>query len=49
MICNGHLEPMYSRRFGGMESGVNSTTTNIFLESAYFDPISQEEVLSDTP
>ena len=41
MICNGHLEPMcIAGVFGGMESGVNSTTTNIFLESAYFDPIS---------
>jgi phenylalanyl-tRNA synthetase beta chain len=25
--------------FGGLESGVNETTTNIFLESAYFNPV----------
>ena len=26
--------------FGGLDSGITTTTTNIFLESAYFDPVS---------
>lgn len=29
---------MYSRRFGGLKSGVTEATTDIFLESAYFNP-----------
>ena len=41
MICNGMNEPMcIAGVFGGMESGVSDTTTNIFLESAWFNPLS---------
>ncbi|HSQ45141.1 MAG TPA: phenylalanine--tRNA ligase subunit beta [Ginsengibacter sp.] len=39
MICNGEGEPMcFGGVFGGLESGVNNHTTNIFLESAWFNP-----------
>lgn len=39
MICN-HEEPMcIAGVFGGIQSGVKNTTTNIFLESACFDPV----------
>lgn len=41
MICNGNEEPMcFGGVFGGLHSGVNETTTNIFLESAWFEPTS---------
>lgn len=37
MICNA-VEPMcIAGVFGGADSGVNESTTSIFLESAYFD------------
>ena len=37
LICNGKREPMcIAGVFGGLHSGVTSTTTNIFLESACF-------------
>ena len=26
--------------FGGLDSGISDTTTNVFLESAYFNPVS---------
>jgi phenylalanyl-tRNA synthetase beta chain len=39
MICDA-AEPMcIAGVFGGLHSGVTEKTTNIFLESAYFDPI----------
>lgn len=39
MICNGNDEPMcIAGVFGGAESGVSEKTTNIFLESAVFNP-----------
>jgi phenylalanyl-tRNA synthetase beta chain len=41
MICNGDNEPMcIAGVFGGSHSGVSSTTTNLFLESAVFNPAS---------
>ncbi|HJY22708.1 MAG TPA: phenylalanine--tRNA ligase subunit beta, partial [Hanamia sp.] len=41
MICNGNSEPMcIAGIFGGAESGVSESTTNIFLESAIFNPSS---------
>ena len=41
MICNGNSEPMcIGGVFGGLESGVTEHTTSIFLESAYFNPVS---------
>lgn len=40
MICNGDSEPMcIAGVFGGLHSGVKADTTNIFLESAWFNPI----------
>ncbi len=39
MICN-ETEPMcIGGVFGGAKSGVKNTTTSIFLESAWFDPV----------
>ena len=41
MICDGNNEPMcIAGVFGGLESGVSSFTTNLFLESAVFKPVS---------
>ena len=41
MICDGDSNPMcIGGVFGGIKSGVTEETTSIFLESAYFDPIS---------
>ncbi|MFD1294154.1 phenylalanine--tRNA ligase subunit beta [Lutibacter holmesii] len=41
MICNDNNEPMcIAGVFGGEVSGVSSNTTSIFLESAYFNPVS---------
>lgn len=40
MICNGQNEPMcFGGVFGGRDSGVTAATKNIFLESAWFNPI----------
>lgn len=40
MICNA-TEPMcIAGVFGGATSGVSDATTNVFLESAYFNPVS---------
>ncbi|WP_338813412.1 phenylalanine--tRNA ligase subunit beta [Bernardetia sp. Wsw4-3y2] len=39
MICDSELNPLcIAGVFGGLDSGVSDTTTNIFLESAYFSP-----------
>ena len=39
MICNGSEQPMcFGGVFGGIGSGVSENTTNIFLESAWFNP-----------
>ena len=40
MICNGDTPMCLAGIFGGLESGVSENTTEIFLESAYFDPVS---------
>lgn len=40
MICNAEKPMAIAGVFGGEESGVSKYTSNIFLESAYFDPIS---------
>ncbi|MDG1805436.1 phenylalanine--tRNA ligase subunit beta [Flavicella sp.] len=41
MICDGESTPMcIAGVFGGEESGVSDNTTSIFLESAYFNPVS---------
>lgn len=40
MICNGAGEPMcFGGVFGGLHSGVTGSTTRIFLESAWFNPV----------
>ena len=41
MICDGEGKPMcIAGVFGGLNSGVTDTTTEVFIESAYFDPVS---------
>ena len=40
MICNAEQPMCIAGVFGGIESGVTESTTSIFLESAYFNPIS---------
>lgn len=39
MICNGDTPMCLAGVFGGLASGVTDNTTEIFLESAYFDPV----------
>ena len=39
MICNSKEGMCIAGVFGGIKSGVSSTTKNIFLESAYFNPV----------
>jgi len=40
MICDAEKPMCIAGVFGGEHSGVTETTRNIFLESAYFDPVS---------
>ncbi len=40
MICDVEKPMCIAGVFGGLESGVTENTTSIFLESAYFDPVS---------
>lgn len=41
MICDSDSNPLcIAGVFGGLKSGVTNNTTSIFLESAYFNPIS---------
>ncbi|MBL4704335.1 MAG: phenylalanine--tRNA ligase subunit beta, partial [Flavobacteriales bacterium] len=40
MICNGAEGMCIAGVFGGIDSGVSNETTEIFLESAYFHPVS---------
>ena len=40
MICNGDEPMCIGGVFGGLTSGVTETTKNVFLESAYFGPVS---------
>lgn len=40
MICNSESGMCIGGVFGGIRSGVTEKTTSIFLESAYFDPVS---------
>ena len=39
MICNASEPMCIAGVFGGEKSGVSSSTTSIFLESAYFNPV----------
>ena len=40
MICDSEKPLCIGGVFGGLDSGVSSSTTKIFLESAYFQPVS---------
>lgn len=40
MICDGEKPMCIAGVFGGLYSGVTEHTSSIFLESAYFDPVS---------
>ena len=40
MICNKETGMCLAGVFGGLQSGVKTTTTDIFLESAWFSPVS---------
>ena len=39
MICNSEEPMCIAGVFGGQKSGISNTTTNVFLESACFDPV----------
>lgn len=40
MICNDHEGMCIAGVYGGLNSGVTEATKNLFLESAYFNPVS---------
>ena len=40
MITNGNKNLAIAGVFGGLDSGISSETKNIFIESAYFNPVS---------
>lgn len=40
MICNASEPMCIAGVFGGLDSGVTENTKNVFLESAYFNPVS---------
>lgn len=40
MICNEEEPMCIAGVFGGQDSGISDTTTNVFIESAYFNPVS---------
>ena len=40
MICNAEEPMCIAGVFGGLDAGVTETTTDVFLESAYFNPVS---------
>jgi len=40
MICDGEKPLCIAGVFGGIDSGITASTANIFLESAYFNPVS---------
>ena len=48
MICNSAEGMCIAGVFGGIKSGVTSSTKNIFLESAYFNPVSNQENFKKT-
>lgn len=39
MVCNTEVPMCIAGVFGGLESGITEKTTNVFLESACFDPV----------
>ena len=40
MICSAERPMGIGGVFGGLDSGISDTTVNVFLESAYFNPVS---------
>ena len=40
MVCDAKVPVCIGGVFGGLDSGITESTKNIFLESAYFDPVS---------
>lgn len=40
MICSATRPMCIGGVFGGLDSGISDTTVNVFLESAYFNPVS---------
>ena len=40
MICSSEVPMCIAGVFGGLDSGVTEATTDVFLESAYFNPTS---------
>ena len=48
MICDSEKAHCIAGVFGGTDSGVTDQTTTVFLESAYFDPVSIRKPLSVT-
>ncbi|MBN2348203.1 MAG: phenylalanine--tRNA ligase subunit beta [Bacteroidales bacterium] len=40
MICDGEGPVAIAGAFGGLDSGVTDSTKNVFIESAYFNPVS---------
>ena len=40
MICSATKPMCIAGVFGGLESGISDTTTDVFIESAYFNPVS---------
>lgn len=40
MICNAEEGMCIAGVYGGLESGITNSTTRVFLESAYFNPVS---------
>lgn len=39
MICSGERPMCIAGVFGGLDSGIGDSTTDVFLESAYFNPV----------
>lgn len=40
MICSAERPMCIAGVFGGLDSGISETTTDVFIESAYFNPVS---------
>ena len=39
MICSASKPMCIAGVYGGLDSGVSDTTTDVFIESAYFNPV----------
>lgn len=40
MICDAHKPMCIAGVFGGLDSGISNSTTRVFIESAWFNPVS---------